>query len=244
MKSSSGQAKAPNYGLVAIFIGIIYLFVQLGFFKTYIIHFPQFEGFKLLHHIHGMLMSGWMLLLIVQPLLIRAGKYKTHRFLGKLSYLLAPLVVASMFLIVRLSYHKLLLTTPEKEIIPFTALNIPQLFTFSLFYLLAIIHIRKGNTAKHMRYIIGTALIMIPAGLARILINYFKVDFDPAVFVSLYLQVGLAVAFLLYDLVKKNDYIPNLIIASGFIISTVIYIERYSDAYMAFGTFFAHTFFR
>jgi hypothetical protein len=244
MKSSSKQVESPNYILVALFIGIIYLFVQLGFFKTYMIYFPGFDGFKLLHHIHGMLMSGWMLLLIVQPLLIRAGKYKTHRLLGKLSYILAPLVVTSMFLIVRFSYHKLLLTMPEKQIIPFTALNIPQLFTFSLFYLLAIIHIRKGNTAKHMRYMIGTALIMIPAGLGRILINYFKIDFDVAIFVSLCLQVSLAVAFLLYDVIKKNDYIPNLIIASSFIVSTVIYMEGYSDTYMAFGTFFAHTFFR
>ncbi|HWD88627.1 MAG TPA: hypothetical protein VG367_10915 [Mucilaginibacter sp.] len=244
MENSSEQAKSPNYGLIALFIGIIYLFVQLGFFKTYIIHFPQFDGFKLLHHIHGMLMSGWMLLLIIQPLLIRAGKYKIHRFLGKLSYILAPLVLASMFLIVRLAYHEGLLTTPEKNIIPFTALNIPQLFTFSLFYLLAIIHIHKGNTAKHIRYMIGTAIIMVPAGLARILIHYFQVGFDPAIFVSLYLQVGLAVAFLSYDLIKKNDYVPNLIIAASFIISTVIYIERHSDAYMAFGTFFAHTFFK
>lgn len=244
MKSSTEQAKTPNYGLIALFIGIIYLFVQLGFFKTYIIHFPKFDGFSLLHHIHGMLMSGWMILLIVQPLLIRARKYKTHRLLGKLSYVLAPLVVTSMFLIVRLAYHESLSSAPEKEFIPFTALNIPQLFTFSLFYILAIIHIHKGNTNKHIRYMIGTAMIMINAGFARILIHYFNIAFDPAIFVSLYLQVALAVAFLLYDLVKKNDYIPNLIIAASFIISTVIYLERHSDAYMAFGTWFAHTFFR
>ncbi|MBS1528018.1 MAG: hypothetical protein JST19_20395 [Bacteroidetes bacterium] len=242
MESPSEQAKTPNYGLIALFIGIIYLFLQLGFFKTYIVHFPKFDGFSLLHHIHGMLMSGWMLLLIVQPLLVRAGKYKTHRLLGRLSYLLAPLVLASMFLITRFAYHKLLYTKPEKEVIAHIAVNIPQLFTFGLFYCLAIVH--KGNSAKHMRYMIGTAMIMINAGFARILIHFFGLTFYPAVFASLFLQLGLAVAFLLYDVIKRYDYVPNLIIASSFTISTLIFIERYSDAYTAFGTFLAHTLFR
>jgi len=57
MKSSSKQVESPNYVLISIFIGIIYLFVHLGFYKTYWVHFPDFKGFELLHHIHGMLMG-------------------------------------------------------------------------------------------------------------------------------------------------------------------------------------------
>jgi len=149
-----------------------------------------------------------------------------------------------MFLILRLSVHKQILSGPEKNAISFTALNIPQLFEFGLFYLLAIIHIHKNNVAKHMRYIIGTGLIMISAGVTRCLIAYFNVGFDTAVFITLYIEAGLATAFLLYDLIKKKDYIPNLIIASSFIIGVAIYHARYSDAYQAFGKFFTHTFFR
>src|SRR3569833_1421291 len=244
MKSSSKQAESPNYILISLFIGAIYLFVHLGFYRTYWVHFPGFDGFELLHHIHGMLMVSWLLLLITQPLLIRSGKYKAHRFLGKLSYVLAPLVLASMFLILRLSFHKAILSGPEREAVAGAALNIPQIFEFSLFYVLAIIHIHKNNTAKHIRYMIGTAVIMISAGFARFLIMYFNVGVTTGIFTTLYIEAGLATIFLLYDLVKKKDFIPNLIIESSLIISTVIYYERYSDAYQAFGRFFTHTFFR
>jgi len=243
MKSPSKQAESPNYVLIALFIGIIYLVAHVGFYKTYWVSFPDFKGFELLHHIHGMLMVSWLLLLIIQPLLIRSGKYRAHRFLGKLSYFIAPLVLASMFLILRLGYHKGISSNLERDVIAGIALNIPQLLEFPLFYLLAIISILKNDPARHMRYMIGTALIMISAGLGRVLIVLLKVEFNTALLTTLYIEAGLATVFLLYDLVKKKDYIPNLIIASSFIISTLIYYERYSDFFQAFGRFFTRTFF-
>ena len=242
MKSSSKPADPVNYVFISIFFAIIYLTVQMGFFKTYLIHFPDFEGYVPLHHIHGVLMSSWLLLLIIQPLLVRSGRYKTHRFLGKLSYILAPLVLVSMFLILRLSFHKNIAVNPVRNAIADISFNIPQLFAFALFYSLAIVH--KNNTPKHMRYMIGTALIMISAGLGRVLIQYFNLGVVPTLYIALFVQTGLAISFLVYDIINKKDRVPNIIIACSFLISTMIYYERYSDAYQAFGKFFTDTFFR
>jgi hypothetical protein len=241
MKNPTKQADQANYALISAFFALIYLVVQLGFFKTYFKHFPDFEGFSLLHHIHGMLMASWLLLLIIQPLLIRSGRHKAHRFLGKLSYIIAPLVLASMFLVLRLSFYRNIAVNPVRNAIADISFNIPQLFAFALFYSLAIVH--KNNTPKHMRYMIGTALIMISAGLGRVLIQYFDLGVVPTLYTALYLQTGLAISFLLYDIIKKKDYIPNIIIVSSFIISTIIYYENYSDAYQAFGRFFTGTLF-
>ena len=241
MKASAKQAQPINYGLISIFFIIIYLVVQMGFYKTYLRFFPDFKGFELLHHIHGMLMSSWLLMLIVQPLLIRAGKYKIHRLLGKISYVLAPLVWISMCLILRLSYQKGVLSIAPRDIIASQALNIPQLIYFPLFYILAIAH--KDDVVKHMRYMIGTALIMISAGLGRVLIEYFKVDITLTIFTTLYVEAALAAVFFLYDVIKKKDFIPNLIIMSTFICAILIYCARGTDAWQAFGNFIVKTFY-
>jgi hypothetical protein len=241
MKSVTKQAQPINYGLISIFFVIIYLVVQMGFYKTYLRFFPDFKGFELLHHIHGMLMSSWLLMLIAQPLLIRSGRYKVHRLLGKISYVLAPLVWISMCLIVRLSYHKGMASVAPRDLIASLALNIPQLFYFPLFYILAIVH--KNDTNKHMRYMIGTALIMITAGLGRVLIVDFKIDVILALYITLTIEAGIAAAFFLFDVIKKKDYLPNLIIMSTFICAVLIYYARHTDAWQAFGQFFVTTFY-
>ena len=92
-----------------IIIGIILLIllVEVGFFKTYIRHFPLFKDyivdgsytmhFNWIMHVHGIIMMGWVLMLLVQPILILKGKIKWHRRVGALSYVLAPLVVLALF---------------------------------------------------------------------------------------------------------------------------------------------------
>ena len=59
-----------------IIVGIILLIVlvHIGFSKTYIQFFPKFDGFKAAQHFHGMMMMGWLLMLLVQPILILKGK--------------------------------------------------------------------------------------------------------------------------------------------------------------------------
>ena len=65
--------------------------IQIGFFKTYIQHFPKFEEYTAGHggtkyniimHFHGMMMMGWVWMLLLQPILILKGKIKLHRRIG------------------------------------------------------------------------------------------------------------------------------------------------------------------
>lgn len=60
------------------FIGVLIVTI-LGFYKTYLVTFPDFAGFTSAHHFHGAIALTWILMLIVQPFLIRAGKYDIHR---------------------------------------------------------------------------------------------------------------------------------------------------------------------
>jgi hypothetical protein len=160
------QTAIPYRGISLFFIFVMAL-ITWGFYKTYLIFFPSFSGFNNVQHFHGAMMMIWMLLLIVQPLLIRSGKLAIHRMIGKLSYAIAPLLIVSIFLVSRMVYHRPEPVTHQEKI-AMIALSIPFLAGFIVFYSLAIINRRE--TPRHMRYMIGTSFLMIAPGLGRALI--------------------------------------------------------------------------
>jgi hypothetical protein len=135
--------------------------------KTCIIFFPSFTGFTAVHHFHGIMMSAWIIILIVQPIFIASGKQSIHNFIGKTTYVIAPLVVVSLFLISKFNYLKSVSTLPPNVSIGTIALNIPATVAFILFYSLAIIY--RHKTYHHMRFMIGTAVLLTGPGLVRIL---------------------------------------------------------------------------
>ncbi len=223
----------------AIIVGTILLFItlQIGFHPTYFRHFPEFKKFNWLHHIHGALMALWVILLVLQPILIYKGHLAAHRFVGKLSYVVAPLMIASMFLILRLSYLKGIVKRPLEAVISFQSLTIMQLICFTLFFSLAIIN--KKNTYKHMRYMLGTALVFVTPPLSRVLGEYFKIEIKYA----MYFSAGLAAVFLVNDIVKKKNWLPNSIVLSMLILSIVLFQNRHSELWLVFGRFWAATFY-
>lgn len=228
-----------NINTKTIIIGMLLLFIclQIGFHPTYFQHFPEFKKFTWLHHIHGMLMASWIILLVVQPILIHKEYFNSHRFVGKLSYAIAPLMIASMLLILRFSYHKGIIKRSFEAVISFQSLTIMQLICFTLFFILAIIN--KKNTFKHMRYMIGTALVFVTPPLSRILGEYFKIEFIYAMYIS----AGLAVCFLAYDIAKKKNCQPNTIVISMLVLSIVLFQNRHSEVWLVFGQLWANTFY-
>ncbi|SFF38736.1 hypothetical protein SAMN05216167_1613 [Spirosoma endophyticum] len=84
-----------------LFIAVM-LMVFVGFYKTYFGLFPHFDGITLALHIHAVTILAWMSILIIQPFLIRGKKLELHRLIGKISYVVMPLVVLSTGWIMRL----------------------------------------------------------------------------------------------------------------------------------------------
>jgi hypothetical protein len=183
---------------------------------------------------------GWMFMLIVQPLLIRSGKLRLHRMIGRLSYVLAPLVMISIFLTARLGYLR-----PEPQLsvadkIAGIALPIPGLLSFTLFYILAMVN--RRHTYDHLRYMIGTALVMIGPGLGRALIMYFNVPFATSVTAILIIDVAIALSFLLLDIFKKRSHNAFLVITLVNIAALLAWEFRTGPVWQAFGGFFAALF--
>jgi len=163
------------YRNTAIFIAVIILGVQWGFYKTYTSQFPNFIDKTNIIHIHGVLLMTWLGLLVIQPLLIATGRSELHRTIGKSSYILGPLIIVSLFLVGQSGYHRNLEKMPEPYNLAVMALDIRGFFSFAIFWALAMIH--RKNPSTHMRFMIGTAILAIGPGVGRGLVAFGIVPF-------------------------------------------------------------------
>jgi hypothetical protein len=226
-----------TYIQIALWFLVLYGLIHLGFYRTYFIHFPGFKPFQWMHHVHGFLMSTWILMLIIQPLLIGLGKRSMHHRIGKLSYIVAPLIILSMFLITRMSYQKGIVSGSPREAIANQALSLGQWCTFTCFYILAMVY--RKQPERHMRYIIGTGLLMILPGLNRLLRSFFEVTSETGMFISSMVTIGIALVLLTRDVFKRRSWIPYTLVLFAYMGIYLLYACRYSDLYQAIGTLIA-----
>ena len=227
-----------------IIFGMILMFVivHIGFHATYIKQFPEFQKYNWVHHIHGALMGAWVLLLLVQPILIHYKKFAAHRFLGKLSYVVAPCVIISMVFIARQNYQTGILKKSAADVMAIQSITWMQIVMFVLFYSLAIYY--RKNSYNHMRFMIATAIIMLGPPINRIIFSYFPDVPTLYIFlISLYVKTGIAAALFLSDFVKKKYLMPGLIVLLTFFFSDVVFHARYTDAWQAVGKLIVNTFY-
>ena len=236
--------KPNDFTTKAFFIAMVILFIllQVAFHPTYLQYFPQFHGFSWMHHVHGALMVSWVMMLILQPYLNIKNKYKTHRLIGKISYITAPLVFISMILITRLSYLNMVGGMPFKEVAAFQSLNFITPLNFLLFYSLAIIH--RKDAFKHKRFMIGTLFTVSGAVFSRLLIHIFGLSGElDAFFFSEYFGVSLVILLLLNDSRKKVNPIPYTIVAVALFIGIIIMHARYTEVWQSVVRFIGDRFF-
>lgn len=218
-------------------------FIVLGFFRTYFSLFPTFNGITTIQNFHGITMLCWFAMLIIQPMLIRYGKYKWHRLLGKASYVLMPLILISLYLTVRGGYIRNIKTYPE-EIDSLTgalALDFANIIAIAVFYILAIIN--KKKIAFHMRYMIATSLLPLATGIIRIFINYADMPFSECVKYSMLIVETIVIALIIYDKIKGKVLKPYLITLAILGSVHIFWLFNTTPWWQAFGRKFAALFF-
>lgn len=222
------------------FVGIL-ICALIGFHFTYTVKFPTFEGLSFVHHFHGAMMMSWFFMLIVQPILIRTNHRAWHRQLGKVSYVLVPLLLYSIFLVSKYSFIRNLAIMPRNADIAGLTVDLPDILVFGFFYMMAIFYRKK--TASHLRYMIGTSLLMIGPGVGRAMIIFGGFSFPTALTTSLYLSEFVALAFLIFDYVKGNSIKPFIVIILGLFFLHFCWIYQMSGWWQGFGEWFVGVFF-
>jgi len=228
------------YRNTAIFIIIIMIGVQWGFYRTYTSQFPNFKNLTNTIHIHGALLMMWLVLLVVQPLLIHTGRTKLHRTIGKISYVLGPLIIIYLFLIGKGGYWRGQGVFPEQEMLGVMVLDIRGLVSFAIFWALAMIY--RKNSASHMRYMIATGIVAIGPGVGRGLIT-LGVEFPTALTITDLVDLAIVGFLLGFDIYRKKNYKPFLVVFIVFLIGAFLWQVRDSAAWQSFARSYATLFY-
>ncbi|MBL8522143.1 MAG: hypothetical protein JNN20_00495 [Betaproteobacteria bacterium] len=145
---------------------LVAVLLLLSFVAFWVPYFSQLSVASRYVHFHVATMLVWMCLLIVQPLLMRAGRRDVHRAIGKTTWLLMPLVLVSSVLLAhfRISQPGAIDQPGMLQVL------ILQMFSPLLlagFYAAALM--RRREPAVHARWMLATALPLIDPVIARVL---------------------------------------------------------------------------
>lgn len=121
-------------------------------------------------HFHGIFMTLWCLMLIVQAFLIRAKKHSIHTIIGKSSYLIFPLLILSTLLLIHATIKK----SPEVNFGTYFSMALMLIATvvLTIIYCLGI-YFRKDRLT-HARYMVCTIFPMFTPLTDRIIYKYVQ----------------------------------------------------------------------
>jgi hypothetical protein len=149
-------------------------------------------------HLHGIAMFLWMLMLIVQSTLATRRSFDKHRALGRTSFVLVPVIVASTLLLA----HYRMRSGLNQELIYFFYVQVALLVQFLVAYFLAIANRRTPQI--HMRFMVCTALALVDPILARLLFYGFGVE-PPLMQLATYGFTDLViVALIVHDRMQRH----------------------------------------
>lgn len=168
------------------------------------------------HHFHGITATLWLLLLIVQPLLYKKRLLTLHRQVGKISFLLVPLIVVGGLNMI----HRMLVAKanyPPQLPYQLAFIDFFTLALFILFFVLAIVH--RKNIQLHARYMVCTVLGPLIPALTRFLFLIPWIDnFNKSLNMS-YVLIELVLLLLLFDDMRSGKIRSPYIIATGLFIT-------------------------
>ena len=216
---------------------LIVVMVVAGFYETYFITFP--EPSNLMIHLHFVAMCLWIVLLIVQPFLIKYKKRRLHRTLGKVSYVVVPLVLFTTFMIALNRYNIIIGERTTANLAAATkmpdwkirlntladlGLAIVYFTWLAIFYTLAMVN-RKRSSA-HARYILAAALTVTGPTVDRFLyvnMNMPKPLGISAEFISFLLIDLILLTLLIVDYKNKKPLKPLALSLGIYAIVQVLY---------------------
>lgn len=155
-----------KYRVLPFTFFVLIMFVILAFWKSYfgiINNLPETATLKI--HAHTSIMLLWLLMLLIQASLIKTKRFKLHRWIGRTSFIIAPLLIWMGLVLI----HEVFNRMPGDVPIETARLNVysfGQLIAFIVTWGLAIWYHKR--TELHMRFMISTAFAAGTAIVFRI----------------------------------------------------------------------------
>lgn len=195
------------------FIGLMAL-AFAGFWKSYFSKF--FNGtndYNFYFHFHATMMVLWVVILIIQPILIRKKKLHIHRIIGKLTYVLMPLILVSVLLILNSGMK----ATPSDQITFANVLFPVRDFLFLLvFFTIGAVY--RRNVQIHARAMIITGIVFIEPALFRLLGRLLG---QLGGLIGIFLILSLLVTLMIRERNQKNG---RWLFPAFFIVDVIVYL--------------------
>lgn len=213
------------------FIGLVGL-VILGFWPTYFAKFfNRSADFTFYFHFHAAVLTLWLLLLIIQPILIRKKKLSIHRFNGKLSYFLFPLIFLSVILLAH-SRHEI----DEKNLDIRLLVPFKDLLILGTAYFIAIRY--RHNIDLHARGMIVTGIAFIEPALVR-LVRYAIIPSPTANYLTIFIVYSILIGLIIIERnQKRGRWVFPLILGLYVIVHTIIIFKIHIWPWESFSKWF------
>ncbi len=206
--------------LSILFISIAVISLA-GFYNSYISKFLNFDEFSAVIHIHFIAFLCWFALIIIQPILIRKRKFALHRKLGRLSYIVAPIIVFTILILVKIKVQRLM-PISETDAVINALIGVMDALAFTIYYVLAMVN--KRNIRWHVAFIIAASLIILNPGLSRLL-NQMKPGLG--LLASVLVPFVVAISIIIYEKIKMKRQVfksPYFIFLMGWTFEIILLI--------------------
>ncbi len=178
-------------------------------------YFQRLSETSMAHHFHGLTALSWMLLLILQPLLYKLGLLRWHKGIGKIAFILVPMMVIGGLKMV----HSMMLAAanyPPQLPYQLAFIDFFTLTLFVLFFVLAMVH--RKNIQLHARYMVCTILGPLIPALTRALFAIPLIDsFNKSLNVS-YILIEIVLILLLLDDKRSGKIRTPYVLALSFFV--------------------------
>ena len=153
---------------------------------------------------------------------------------GRLSYVLAPLVLLTMYLVTRASLDRVVVPEEQAAVIARRmALDVPTIIFFAILYLLAIVY--RHRMQLHSRYMISTAFMLISPPLSRVLRAYFDYNREGSIDLSRTIIVFIALAVTAGDSLRLKRISPFALVLGFVLLNKIIWNIKGTPLWQAIG---------
>ena len=209
------------------FIGLVGL-ALLGFWPSYFSKFfDGTENYSFYFHFHATMIALWILVLIAQPILIRKKKLTIHKFIGRLTYILMPLLFLSVILLTHLQIQNhVQIINGEKLYGPHLIIPFKDLLILGTAYIIAIVYRHDINI--HARAMVATGIVFIEPALIRFIRYALIQDVRLSYFLTIGLVYSLLIGLMIMERKQKRGrwVFPLILVLYIFVHSLLIFHIR------------------
>jgi hypothetical protein len=202
---------------------------------TVVAFWPSYFGMladaPVFHHLHGITGTLWILLIASQSYAIQTRRLGLHRSVGKVVFVLLPVMVAAFALVTWLGAQKSQADHPFYVEIGHALLTGDAMLTFATPLLVYLALLYRRNVHLHAALMISTVFGLLPPIIFRLIAVYvpgLKVEgldmfyrFEYSLHLSI--AITLAIAFTLYFRHRANGW-PWLLVAGITVLMDVLYL--------------------